>query len=51
MLRKKLFYIALCTLPERKHLVHTCNLVGVPSTIALTVLMFGSQVLRECLFE
>ena len=44
-------YTALCTLPDLKHLVHTCNFCGVPFTIALTVLIFGSQVLRLRLFE
>ncbi len=29
-------YIARCTLPERRHLVHTCIDLGVPLTIALT---------------
>mgnify|MGYP007049888493 FL=1 len=44
-------YIALCTLPDLKHLVHTCNLCGVPFTTAFTVLTLGSQILRLCLFE
>lgn len=49
--KKLSYYIALSTLPDLKHLVHTFTLVGVPLTIALTVLIFGSQTLLECLFE
>lgn len=44
-------YTALWTLPDLKHLVHTCNFCGVPFTIAFTVLMLGSQILRLCLLE
>ena len=42
---------ALSILPERKHLVQTFTLFGVPSIIALTLLKFADHVLLLCLFE
>jgi len=46
-----LCYIALTTLPERKHLVQTLTLWGVPFTTARTLFRFGAQVLLDCLCE
>jgi len=40
-------YIARCTLPERRHLVHTCIDLGVPLTIALTFWIFGAHFLFD----
>jgi len=45
------FYIALSTLPDLKHLVHTEIFFGEPFTMALTCLMLGAHALLACLFE
>ena len=45
------FYIARCTLPERRQRVHTLTRFGVPFTIARTLLMLGFQVRLERLCE
>ena len=39
------FCYAFVTFPERKHFAQTLIFFGCPSTIALTVLMFGLNVL------
>lgn len=39
-------YTARLTLPERRHLVQTVSLLGVPSTMALTLWRFGSHLRR-----
>ena len=44
-------YTALSTFPERKQRVHTCNFLGVPLTIALTLLILGFHVRLERLCE
>ncbi len=44
-------YNALSTFPDRKHLVQTLILFGVPLTIALTLLKLGDQVLLLCRLE
>ena len=46
-----LCYTALSTLPERRHLVQTLTLWGVPFTTARTLFRFGAQVLLDCLCE
>ena len=46
-----LFYIARWTLPERKHLVHTWIVVGVPLTTALIFFRFGAHFLFVCIVE
>ena len=43
--------IALVTLFERRQLVQTFTLLGVPLTIALTFLMLGFHVLLDLLWE
>ena len=48
---KCIFYIALSTLPDRKHRVQTLIVLGAPFTRALTVLILARQLLRLCLLE
>jgi len=44
-------YNALSTYPDLKHLVQTLTLFTDPFTTALTVLIFGAQLLELFLFE
>lgn len=50
-LQARLIYTARCTLPERRQRVQTFTRLGVPFTIARTLLMFGFQVRLERLCE
>ena len=45
------YYRALCTLPDRMHLVHTFIVLGLPLTMALTLLMFGTHFRLVLRFE